>query len=260
MHVEHTAESGTKFAVTEIGALQGGGWHLVWGHGWGQSGAAMTPIAEALRPFGHSSLIDFPGFGKSPLPPGAWGTAEYADLAAEWLKGLAHERVVWIGHSFGGRIGLQLAARHPDLLAGMVLIAAAGLQRQRSLAEKLRFTLRRTAFKTARRFTPEGPRLDALRKRFGSSDYQSAGALRPVFVRVVGEDLTEVARAVRCPTLLIYGAADTETPPEMGQRLHRLIAGSELTILDGFNHLSVLSEGRHQVALRIRKFLERIEA
>jgi len=259
MRVEHTVTNGAKLAITEIESEQPGRLHLVWGHGWGQSASALIPLAETLKPFGYSSVIDFPGFGKSPNPPVTWGTAEYADSVAEWLSGLS-QPVVWIGHSFGGRVGLQLAARHPHFVAGMVLIAAAGLQRRRSFGERWRLTLRRTAFKTARRFTREGPQLDALRKKFGSSDYQSAGALRPVFVRVVSEDLTDVARAVRCPTLLIYGAADTETPPEMGQRLKALIPQSELTVLDGFNHLSVLSEGRHQVALRVRKFLERIEA
>ncbi len=258
MHVEHTVASGAKLAITEVGAAQPGRLHLVWGHGWGQSGAALAPLAETLKPFGYSSLIDFPGFGKSPNPPDTWGTAEYADSVAEWLKALAQPRIVWVGHSFGGRVGLQLAARHPELVAGMVLIASAGLQRQRSFGQRLRFTLRRTAFKTAKHFVREGPQLDALRKKFGSSDYQSAGALRPVFVRVVSEDLTDVARAVRCPTLLIYGTADTETPPEIGARLKDLIPGSELAILDGFNHLSVLTDGRHQVALRVRKFLERI--
>ncbi len=72
------------------------------------------------------------------------------------------------------------------------------------------------------------------------------------------EDLTDVAKAVRCPTLLIYGTADTETPPEIGQRFKNLIPGSELVLLNGFGHLSVLSEGRHQVVLQIRKFLDLI--
>ena len=252
MHVE--------LAVTEIGTAQPGRPHLVWGHGWGQSAAALVSLAETLKPFGYSSLVDFPGFGRTPKPPDSWGTAEYADGVAEWLRSLPEQRIIWAGHSFGGRVGLQLAARHPELVAGMVLIASAGLKRQRSFNEKIRFAVRRTTFKTARRFVSEGPQLDALRKRFGSSDYQSAGALRPIFVRVVGEDLTDVARAVRCPTLLIYGTNDTETPPEMGERLQQLIPGSEFALLEGFNHLSVLSEGRHQVALKIRKFLEKVGA
>jgi pimeloyl-ACP methyl ester carboxylesterase len=213
-----------------------------------------------LKPFSYSSLIDFPGFGQSPNPPTTWGTAEYADAVADWLNTFDQPRVIWIGHSFGGRVGLQLAARHPHLVAGMVLIASAGLQRRRTFSQQVRFHVRKVAYQTARRFVREGPQLEALRKKFASSDYQSAGALRPVFVRVVGEDLTDVAKQVQCPTLLIYGKNDRDTPPEIGSRLQQLITGSSLVLLDGFNHLSVLSEGRHQVVLRIRKFLESLPA
>ncbi len=259
MHLEYSVECGTKLAITRIGEAQEKKLHLVWGHGWGQSAAALAPLAETLKPFASSSLIDFPGFGKSPNPPDTWGTAEYADVVAEWIGTLPAARLVWIGHSFGGRVGLQLAARHPQLVSGMVLIASAGLPRRRSFPEKLRFHLRKTAFKTARRFVREGPHLDRLRQRFGSSDYRSAGALRPVLTRVVSEDLTQVAKAVRCPTLLMYGTADTETPPEIGQRLKALIPHSELTVLNGFGHLGILHEGRHQVILRIRKFLELLD-
>jgi pimeloyl-ACP methyl ester carboxylesterase len=73
---------------------------------------------------------------------------------------------------------------------------------------------------------------------------------------VIREDLTSQARQVACPTLLIYGARDTETPPEIGERLRKLIPNSELAVLEGFTHNSILSEGRHQVAVRIRRFLD----
>ena len=258
IHVEYTVESGTQLTLTTVGTPRPNAPHLVWGHGWGQSAASMLPLAETLKPFASSSLIDLPGFGNSPNPPETWGTAEYADGIAAWIAALSSAQVVWIGHSFGSRIGIQLAARHPQLVSAMVLIAAAGLRRRRSVSEALRFHTRKTAFKTARRFLREGPLLDRLRQRFGSSDYRSAGAMRAVLTRVVAEDLTEQAQAVRCPTLLIYGSADTETPPEVGLRFHHLISGSEFALLEGFGHLSVLSEGRHQVALRIRKFLERL--
>jgi pimeloyl-ACP methyl ester carboxylesterase len=201
-------------------------------------------------------LIDFPGFGESAKPPDSWGTAEYADLVAEWLPTLTAKRLVWVGHSLGGRVGLQLAARHPELLSGMVLIASAGLPRRRSFPERVRIQLKKTAFKTAKQFVREGPKLDRLRQRFGSADYRAAGALRPILIRVVSEDLTEVAKAVRCPTLLLYGTADRDTPPEIGERFKSLIPHSELTLLNGFDHLSILSAGKHQVAMQIRKFLE----
>ena len=137
MNLEYVTAAGTTFAVTEMGPPRPTGLHLIWGHGWGQTAAAFQPIAEILTPFGASSLIDFPGFGKSAMPPETWGTAEYADVVADWLLTLPAAKFVWIGHSFGGRVGIQLAARHHGLLAGMVLIAAAGLPRRRSLLERL---------------------------------------------------------------------------------------------------------------------------
>ncbi len=248
--------AGAKLAITEIGDARAGLNRLVWGHGWGQTGAVFTGMAETLKPFAPSSLIDFPGFGLSPNPPEDWGTADYADCVAEWIKASATQPVIWVGHSFGGRVGLQLGARYPELLTGMVLIAAAGLKRQRSLLEAVRFEGRKLAFQTAKRFTREGPQRDRLRQYFGSQDYRNAGALRPIMVRVIGEDLTEVAKAVRCPTLLLYGSNDTETPPEFGERFKALMPRSELAILHGFDHLSILTEGRHQVILRVRKFME----
>jgi pimeloyl-ACP methyl ester carboxylesterase len=248
----------TPFAWLEVSGTAKTDLKLVWGHGWGQSSAAFISLAETLKPFASSFVIDFPGFGQSPPPPSTWGTADFADSVAEWLKMLAPGRNIWVGHSFGGRVGIQLAARHPDLLAGMVLIAGAGLQRRRTLLERIRLGVRRTIFRAGKKILGEGPKLDRLRQRLGSADYRSAGQLRPILNRVVNEDLTQVAERVQCPTLLIYGRADSETPPEIGERLRAVIPKSELVLLDGFGHLDILTEGRHQVLLRIRKFLDQI--
>jgi pimeloyl-ACP methyl ester carboxylesterase len=256
MHSEFTIQQPAPFVVTELQSPKQTDLHLIFGHGWGQSGLAFLPLAEALKPIAPSFLIDFPGFGKSALPPETWGTADYADAVARWIEELPARQYIWIGHSFGCRVGLQLASRHPSALRAAVLIAAAGLQRHRTPAEKIRIAFRRTFFKTAKRLLGGGPRIDRLRQRIGSADYRSAGTLRPIFNRVVREDLTEIAKTVKCPTLIIYGSKDTDTPPEMGERLNRLIQGSEYSLLEGFGHLDILNEGRHQVALRIRRFLE----
>jgi pimeloyl-ACP methyl ester carboxylesterase len=211
-----------------------------------------------MRAAAPSVLIDFPGFGESPLPLTPWGTADYADAIAEWLARLEPARRVWIAHSFGCRVGLQLAARHPQAVAGLFLVAAAGLPRQRSAIERARINARRWAFRLMSSVTPEGPARDRLRQRFGSADYRQAGALRPILVKTVGEDLSEAARAVRCPAVLVYGDRDRETPPEIGTRLKELIQESELYVLRGFDHWTVLTEGRHQLLQRLGEFVERL--
>jgi pimeloyl-ACP methyl ester carboxylesterase len=231
---------------------------VVWVHGWGHSHANMLPVAQAMPRGTRSVLLDLPGFGAASPPPAAWGTADYADAVAEWLGAVPGPRRIWVAHSFGCRVGLQLAARHPHVLDGLFLIAAAGLPPRRSPATQLRIAARRWAFRLARGLTPQGPARDRLRERFGSADYRQAGALRPILVKAVNEDLSDVAGAVRCPAVLVYGDRDTETPPELGTRLNTLMPRSRLVVLRGFDHWNVLTDGRHQIAHRLGEFLEEV--
>jgi pimeloyl-ACP methyl ester carboxylesterase len=218
----------------------------------------MLPLAQAMRGSVRSILVDLPGFGASPVPPAPWGTADYADAVAEWLGGLPPARRIWIAHSFGCRVGLQLAARHPDALDGLFLIAAAGLPPQRSPWVRARAAARRWAFRLARQFTAEGPARDRLRHRFGSADYRAAGPLRPILVKAVTEDLSPAAVAVRCPSVLAVGDQDRETPPEMSMRLHRLMPQSRLVVLRGFDHWNVLTDGRHLIIQRLNEMMEQL--
>jgi hypothetical protein len=111
----------------------------------------------------------------------------------------------------------------PELSSALFLIAAAGLPPHRTLWTRARRMPRQLAFRIARAMTPEGPARDRLRERYGSSDYRTAGAMRPVLVKAVNEDLSDVARRIRMPVVLVHGEGDTESPPEIASRLHALI-------------------------------------
>ena len=250
---------GAELALFHLeGDSAAGSVELIWAHGWGQTHEAMLPLAQAMRRSARSILIDFPGFGASPVPPAPWSTADYADAMAEWLAGLPPARRIWIAHSFGCRVGLQLAARHPETLDGLFLIAAAGLPPQRTPWGRARVAARRWGFRLARRFTREGPARDRLRARFGSADFRAAGPLRAILVKAVTEDLTAVARAVRVPAVLVFGDQDRETPPADGMRLHSLMPQSRLYVLRGFDHWSLLSDGRHLILQRLGELLEEL--
>jgi pimeloyl-ACP methyl ester carboxylesterase len=287
MRQERVRAGGAELAVFRLaGDSPPGTSDLIWAHGWGQTHAALLPLAEAMRRTAPSLLLDLPGFGASPPPPAAWSTSDYADAAAEWLatldaphpgplpacgeregpaaqrwegEGLPAVRRIWVAHSFGCRVGLQLAARHPAAVAALFLIAAPGLPPHRSAWRRGRVLARRWAYRLARQLTPEGPARDRLRARFGSSDYRQATPLmRQVLVKAVGEDLSGAARAIRVPVVLVYGDQDQETPPDIGRRLASLIPGSRLVVLRGFGHLDILTEGRHQLVQRLDEFVEQI--
>ncbi len=248
---------GAPHAYASLGkALNEATPHVIWGHGWGLSHASLLPLARSLERVAHHSVLDFPGFGESPPPPGVWTTETYADALAEWLRTLPRGRRVYVGHSFGCRVALRLAARHPDCVDAMVLAAGAGLKRQRTLWERLRIFARVRTFKALKMLEKLGVDVSAQKAKFGSADYRNAGAMRPVFVAVIGEDQTEVARTIRCPVALIYGEKDTETPPEIGKRLAALIPGSTFLMLPGLDHHSILTDGAPQVVHAVSRFLE----
>ncbi|HEY8963103.1 MAG TPA: alpha/beta hydrolase [Alphaproteobacteria bacterium] len=246
----------TDISSLHVTTLGQGPTQLIWAHGWGQDGGAFAPTAQSLAGFCTNYLFDFPGFGKTPFSGETWGTRNYADYIAQWLRTLPPGKKLWIGHSFGGRVGLQMAAHHPDLIDGLVLVGTAGIPPKRTAVQRMNNWVRVYTFKAMKLFVPEGPKRDALRARFGSADYRRAGALRPTFVKVVNENLMPEAAAIAKPTLIICGAKDDQAPPNISERLHNSIAGSAYHLLPGFDHYTILSDGRHQVAALIKGFLE----
>jgi pimeloyl-ACP methyl ester carboxylesterase len=84
---------------------------LVWVHGLGESSVSFEPIARhaALAQFRHT-LVDLPGYGRSPWPDEAEGLVAVADRLASWLGGAASRAIV-VGHSMGGVLALLVAER-----------------------------------------------------------------------------------------------------------------------------------------------------
>ncbi len=210
------------------------------GPGW-RSGASTSNDGDSLH-YPHPN----------PPPLAGEGNVRAAERAALMRR-------VWIGHSFGGRVGLQLAARHPGAIDALCLIATPGLPRRRSPWQRGRIAMRRSAFRLARLVTPEGPARERLRARLGSSDYRQASPLmRQVLVKAVTENLGDAARAIRVPVLLVYGDRDQDAPLDIGQGFASLIPQSRLVVLRGFGHLDILTDGQHQLVQRLFEFLEQI--
>ena len=76
---------------------------------------------------------DLPGHGRSEITPVTIGTA--VDAVAELLRSLP-EPPLLLGYSQGGRVALQIALTHPDLVGSLMLIATSPGLNER--ARKLR--------------------------------------------------------------------------------------------------------------------------
>lgn len=233
----------------------------VWLHGWGQTHTSLSRLAQLFSSLGKHYLFDLPGFGKTANPKAGSGTADYADMLTKELDKITDRPCILIGHSFGARVAVQMAALHPDRVQAIILIGGAGLQRKRSIAYKTRAIVLRFLGKLARLCDSlfKSNLRQAYTNKFGSSDYKSAGDLRPTFVRVVNEDLITEAKSINCPALLLYGAEDNETPPEIGRKYEALIQNSQYHELTGFGHLDILDRGAYQCQALITDFLKSLK-
>lgn len=90
-------------------------------HGWSMDSRVWAPQCSALSQSLRVVSFDRRGFGRSALPPAL--EREGDDVLAV-LDALAIERCVLVGQSQGGRIALELAARVPGRVAGLVLQGA----------------------------------------------------------------------------------------------------------------------------------------
>jgi pimeloyl-ACP methyl ester carboxylesterase len=231
---------------------------MVFLHGWGGSRESLRGIGTLFQDTHVVHLIDLPGFGDAPPPPADWDTIRCTDLVERYLLDRVPGPVILVGHSFGGRIALRLAARQLAQVRGLIMMGVPGLPQPRFSRARLRGSVLRMLRRLLVACRPiTGSRLvDWHTRTFASKDYLAAGALRPLLVRAVNEDLTESARAVSCPTLLLWGANDAETPVWLAYRYRTLIADrATLELLPHKDHHLYAGTGAHLCAFKIRQWL-----
>lgn len=201
-------------------------------HGWGRD---RHDFRDALSGYRHIRA-DLPGFGLSPPPPEAWGAADYAACLAAALDecGLPEPAVV-VGHSFGGRVAVCLAAARPDLAGSLVLCGVPLLRGPGRARPPLGYRLARSAARA--RLLP-ARRFEAIRAARGSADYNAAtGVMREVLVTVVNESYEAQLRAITAPVALLWGARDRAVPPAMVDRARALLPGPVTAeVVDGAGH------------------------
>ncbi len=222
-------------------------------HGWGHSLENLKPIALELFDY-DCYLIDLAGFGKSPIPQDILSLQDYTKMITDFIKNTfkKSDKVYLIGHSFGGRISIYLARKSPELLNGIFVISGAGLKKKKSFVKKsivFGAKLLRNMYKFLGLDIMKSKLYRKYYENFASQDYKNAKPImREILKKTVAKDLSNSAKKITIPTVLIYGENDTVTPPYFGKKYHKLIQKSSLYILPTFNHNTILSSGKYQVS------------
>lgn len=239
--------------------------------GWGTSLDMYDSVAAAISDVYRVVQLDLPGFGDSDEPPEAWNVDRYADFFCSFMKELGIRKAVLIGHSYGGRVIIKLAARDaaakavdaasgeidanaaagdhsalPFEIEKIVLMDSAGVMPERTWQQKMK--IRR--FRALRRFLTSAPVhalfpevIDYWISKQGSEDYRNASpVMKKCLVMAVNEDLRHLFPSVRQETLLVWGDADLDTPISDAHVMEEMMPDAGLAIIEGAGHYSFLEQ------------------
>lgn len=198
-------------------------------HGWGRSGKDFERILA-----GQVGLaVHLPGFGPAAHPTGAWSTADYADQLALALRGLGP--VIVVGHSFGGRVALRLAARAPELVSALVLTGVPLTRVNAPKPAPLAFRIAKVLH--AKKLIPEAT-MERYRRKYGSQDYRNArGVMREILVKTVAEDYLDDATRVVAPVTMVWGESDAPAPLAAAEKALEYFPRATLRVVPGASHL-----------------------
>lgn len=222
----------------------------------------LDPLGESMK----VAFYDHRGGGRSERPPSLDDVTHdtFARDADELREHLGYDRMVLLGHSYGGMLALEYALRFPDRLAGLVLSCtspawdftdtidanarergpeSAAVAHQRMASEPVEDDALLAELWMAiqplyyHRWDPR-----YLEHRSSDPERFSAAAYDRSEVLLDGWSVVDQIGRIEVPTLVIGGRHDWVTPPEQSERSHALIPGAELVIFEMSGHYPFVEE------------------
>jgi len=210
--------------------------------------SSFERVLPALAQRFHVTVPDLPGYGGTAPLPEPVRIEDYADWVAELIGAMRlPSSTTVLGNGFGGFVATALAVRHGKLFGKLIVadalpgFPATGKEPLRGLAARVASEGMQGALDIAvRRMFPDDyvaahPDIVAERKEalLRSAD---AGAFQRAALALVDLDLAPALGAIQNPTLVLCGALDRTTPPEIARQLAKGIPGARYEDIPGCGH------------------------
>lgn len=209
--------------------------------GWNMHSDRYVPFVALLTEAGFRvETVSFPGFPGGEAITAAYTLADYESYLQRFLDEKRITSPILIGHSFGGRVALRYAARHPSVPA-LILTGTPGFRTTHPVkyaASWVAAKAGRAAVRMMGLQRSSGQFRDTLYRVMGVRDFGRAGpVLRETFRNITRESLVPYMEQVHMPCLLVWGEADTLVPVQVAKRMNGRIVSSVLERVPGADHM-----------------------
>lgn len=211
--------------------------------GWGNTSATFYHIINYFKNNYTIYIIDYPGFGNSPLPNKSLTIYDYTNLIREFMNTEKIINPIIIAHSFGGRITTLLTGYYKEKIDKLILMDIASIKPRKTPLKKVK-ELTYKFLKKIINILPAKKRKylqQKLLNLFASTDYQ---ALPPImyttFKNIINTNLKAYLKFIESEALIIWGEKDKDTPLKDAFIINKHIKNSALIVYPKANHFSYL--------------------
>lgn len=213
----------------------GKGKSILFIHGWGGNVYSLHNIATLASKTHQAILIDLPGFGKSDNPLPTWGVEGYAEIIGHIIKQLDLKKPHYVGHSFGGAVGIYIASHYPRLIDKLVLCNTS-YKRENKVSQSAKLIKMVPKKNIVLKFIEPYAKKVYYKLFYKGSDLMKYPHLENNFRKIVTQDLTKDTKNIKVPVLILWGEEDTMTPVLWAYELAKNIKSAKLKIFPGVRH------------------------
>ena len=226
-------------------------------------GSGLTHIVWSLHEQfyttqGYNVLsVDLPGHGNSEGP-----SLKSIEEISDWIKSLMNvldiKKLIIIGHSQGSLVGIDFAARYPDLINSLVLAAGSYkmpvnqdlINYAEAGDEKAVLLMMKWGYEGSKAFIGGNP----VKKIINSS--REIREVLAVDLNACNnyKDGKESLEKINCPTLCIFGDLDKMVPLEVGNKMLSMIKNSEKKVINNCGHM-IIFEKAFDMRKSVKEFL-----
>jgi triacylglycerol lipase len=261
-------EATARIPGFEMPYLHGGsGEPLLLIHGFGADKNNFTRVARLLTPHYRVVIPDLPGFGDASKPADAsYAIADQVERVRQFAQGLGFKRVHLGGSSMGGSIVTTWAAKYPDEVASLWLLAPGGtaaafdseLRREYEKTGKILLVAKTVEEHAAVRAIAMArePFLPYSFKRVLGERAAANYELHSKIFRQFGDEppLESFVTRLDTPALIVWGAEDRVLNPKGADAMRAFMPNARIIILPGVGHLPMIeavgTTGADYVAFR----------